>query len=151
MKANQFTARMTADAPTTCRENLNLHVMRDEITSRYVALLNDPMSPFPDLTHLQFVVLDCIGSRSISGRELRDLLAEKGVRKSGPAFYQMMSRMEESKFVLGEYIQKVIDGQTLRERVYTVLGPGARAYDATVRFYRRHTGGGVLIPEEAKG
>ena len=64
----------------------------------------------PPLTHLQFAVLDALGASETSGRELRARLREKGIKKSGPAFYQLMSRLEEAKYVKGWYTEEIIDG-----------------------------------------
>jgi DNA-binding PadR family transcriptional regulator len=99
--------------------------------------MSHPNMKCPELSHLQFAVLDCIRTKKISGRELRDLLAQNGHRKSGPSFYQMMSRLEESKFVKGEYRQKIVDGQIIKERLYSVTGSGERAFNLTIEFYRR--------------
>jgi DNA-binding PadR family transcriptional regulator len=90
----------------------------------------------PELSHLQILVIEAIGAGQVSGRDLRARLAEMGARKSGPAFYQLMSRLEESRFVEGEYTQKVIDGQIFKERVYRVTGEGERAARETLEFYQ---------------
>src|SRR5262245_36631242 len=91
----------------------------------------------PPLTHLQFLVLDIVGSSQISGKDLRSALAKEGLRKTGPAFYQMMSRLEESKLLEGWYEQQVIEGQILKERWYRILGNGVLAVQATQNFYRK--------------
>src|SRR4051812_30274896 len=99
----------------------------------------------PELTHLQFLVLGIIGSGTMSGKELRESLkAEAGIMKSGPAFYQMMARLEEGKFIRGWYEQEVIDGQIFKERHYEVLVGGVRALKQTEAFYRRHAAIGGL-------
>jgi hypothetical protein len=91
----------------------------------------------PDLNHLQILVIEALGSEKVAGRELRQRLKKLGAAKSGPAFYQLMSRLEESKFVEGEYTQKVVDGQIFKERLYRVTGQGARAAQSTIQFYSK--------------
>lgn len=72
---------------------------------------------------------------SLSGREIRDRLRAFGVRKSGPAFYQLMARLEDGGLVEGEYHQEVIEGQIIRERQYRITPAGSRAWDTSRRFY----------------
>jgi hypothetical protein len=91
---------------------------------------------FPEFSYLQILVIEAIGAGQVSGRDLRARPAEMGERKSGPAFYQLMSRLEEGRSVEGEYTQKVIDGQTFKERVYRVTGEGERATWETLAFYQ---------------
>lgn len=91
----------------------------------------------PDISHLQFKVLDSIGAREVSGKELRKALREAGIRKSGPGFYQLMARMEDGKLVKGWYVEEEIDGHRRRERRYKLLGKGVKALNATIEFYRQ--------------
>jgi len=62
-------------------------------------------------------------------------LSEFGVRKSGPAFYQLMSRLEDAGLVTGSYHQEIIDGQIIRERHYRITAEGTRAWDGSRDFY----------------
>lgn len=95
----------------------------------------------PPLTHLQFAILNVIGASSISGKDLRKSLAqEHNVKKSGPAFYQLMARLEEAKFVEGSYKQEIIDGQIIKERNYKITGKGISAMNRTKSFYRAGIG-----------
>ncbi|MBU0617178.1 MAG: hypothetical protein KKI02_05640 [Planctomycetes bacterium] len=94
----------------------------------------------PSLTHLQFLVLSIMGGTEKSGHEIRALLARKGAPKTGPAFYQMMSRLEDSSMVHGWYDLTVVDGQTVKERRYKVTGAGIEARQGTRDFYRRQAG-----------
>jgi DNA-binding PadR family transcriptional regulator len=92
--------------------------------------------PLPILTHLQFLVLSYLmGGEKQSGRYLREKLAEKRVLKTGPAFYQLMARLEDSGFVEGTYEQKVVDGQILKERTYRITGSGVTAWEEVRDFY----------------
>jgi DNA-binding PadR family transcriptional regulator len=105
-----------------------------------------PKMKVPVLSHLQFLVLDVLGTQELSGRELRKCLSEHGLKKSGPAFYQLMARLENVKYVEGWYNQEVIDGQIIKERHYKVLGNGARALRDTVKFYESRSREHVLAP-----
>lgn len=93
------------------------------------------MKKLPQLSHLQVMVLECLGTQKRSGRELRHLLSENDIKKSLPAFYQLMARLEESKFVEGEYSQKIVEGQIIKERFYRVTGNGEKALRQTLSFY----------------
>jgi DNA-binding PadR family transcriptional regulator len=95
------------------------------------------MSPdrIPDITHLQFLVLGMLRADARLGREIRRDLARHGVRRSGPGFYQMMARLEDAGLVAGEYDQKIVAGQIIKERRYSLTPPGAAAWRATRDFY----------------
>ena len=88
----------------------------------------------PKLSHLQFLVLSVLLSEEHSGRELRARLSEFGVRKSGPAFYQLMARLEDSEFVSGRYEQEIVEGQIIRERVYKIRASGTKAWNECREF-----------------
>jgi DNA-binding PadR family transcriptional regulator len=92
----------------------------------------------PDLTHLQFLILSLLLDGEQPGRFIREKLAEEGERKTGPAFYQMMARLEDSKFVEGWYNQKVVEGQMIKERWYKITGHGVAAWESTRAFYQEH-------------
>lgn len=89
----------------------------------------------PELSHLQIAVLDALGAKELSGRELREALKQSKISKSGPAFYQIMSRLEDAKFVAGRYDEKVIEGQRIKERRYQLTGEGSKALRNAVNFY----------------
>ena len=89
----------------------------------------------PAITHLQFLVLGLLRQGPRLGRELRVELARHGVRRPGPAFYQMMARLEEAGLVAGEYDQKVVAGQIIKERRYDITAPGTAAWTLTRDFY----------------
>jgi len=93
-----------------------------------------PKMRMPGITHLQFLVLGIVGSEK-SGREVRGVLGTYGERKSAPAFYQLMARLEDAKLVEGWYVQKNVDGKSVRERWYRVTNAGKMAVDDVVRFY----------------
>lgn len=89
----------------------------------------------PPITHLQFSVLAFLHGGEQAGKSVRRHLADLGMRRSGPAFYQLMSRLEDAGLVRGRYDQQVIDGQIIKERRYTISDEGLRAWQATRDFY----------------
>ena len=98
---------------------------------------NTNKTVIPRLSHLQFAVLEVLGTATKRGKDLRTSLSELGIKKSGPAFYQMMARLEEAKFVEGWYEQQIIDGQIIKERHYRITGHGIDAFKGTRKFYSR--------------
>lgn len=101
------------------------------------------------LPHLQFAVLGVLGGGDLSGREIRQQLNNLGVDKSGPAFYRLMSRLEESGLVEGWYQQVVVSGQILRERRYRATAEGCASRDETADWHRsvisRYAAGGESL------
>ena len=59
----------------------------------------------PALTHLQFLVLGVLRNDEQPGRALRGALSGYGIRRTGPAFYQLMARLEKDRLVDGRYEQ----------------------------------------------
>jgi DNA-binding PadR family transcriptional regulator len=100
----------------------------------------------PELSHLQFAVLDVLGAGVKRGKDLRTGLSELGIKKSGPSFYQMMARLEEAKCVEGWYSQEIIEGQIIKERQYRITGNGVRALNQTKQFYHGRTREVALRP-----
>jgi DNA-binding PadR family transcriptional regulator len=94
--------------------------------------------PMNELTQLQFLVLTKIGAVERSGRDVREMMEQEGYRKSLPAFYQLMSRMEDAGLVSGANYKIDIDGQPAVERRYKVTGAGRNAANDTRRFYLDH-------------
>ena len=89
----------------------------------------------PTLTHLQFLVLGVLRTDEQPGRVLRRALASYGIRRSGPAFYQLMARLEKAKWVEGWYEPVVVGDQTVTERRYRITPEGARVWTRAQRFY----------------
>jgi DNA-binding PadR family transcriptional regulator len=95
------------------------------------------MSPrIPPITHLQFLVLGCLVDGELAGRAVRETIADYGVRRSGPAFYQMMSRLERDRLIEGWYEQVTVGDQAVTERRYRIKPAGARLWRETSEFYR---------------
>lgn len=89
----------------------------------------------PEITHLQFLILGAVRTDARAGRHLRGLLRERGARRSGPAFYQMMGRLEDAGLVEGHYDQRRVDGRAVKERRYRITAAGERAWRETRDFY----------------
>lgn len=97
--------------------------------------------PLPSITHLQFLVLSLVDGQTRCGQSIRDQLSAVGAKKSDPAFYQLMARMEEAGLVLGRYETHVVAGQTIKERKYEILPAGHRAVREVLEFYASRTSG----------
>jgi DNA-binding PadR family transcriptional regulator len=94
----------------------------------------------PELSHLQFVVIGALVGEERTGRAIRAELKRYRVRQSGPAFYQMMARLEKAGLVEGWYTQAVVDGQIIKERCYRIRPAGSKAWRECRRFYARALG-----------
>jgi hypothetical protein len=84
----------------------------------------------PRLTHLQFLVLCILLSGEQSGRIIRQAIEDYGIRRSAPAFYQMMARLERDGMVEGWYGQVKVRDQAVTERRYraTVVAGSVAAF-----------------------
>ena len=89
----------------------------------------------PALTHLQFLVLGVLRTREEPGRVLRQALAAYGVRRSAPAFYQLMARLERAGLVEGWYEQVLVGDQAVTERRYRITAEGSRLWVRAQTFY----------------
>lgn len=89
----------------------------------------------PTLTHLQYLVLGVLRNEEQPGRVLRQVLASYGVRRSGPAFYQLMARLEKARWVEGWYEQVTVGDQAVTERRYRITPEGARLWARAQGFY----------------
>ena len=94
-----------------------------------------PRKSLPALTHLQFLVLGVLRADEQPGRVVRRALASFGVRRSAPAFYQLMSRLEKAKLVEGWYEQIIVHDQAVTERRYRITPEGTRLWGQAQRFY----------------
>jgi DNA-binding PadR family transcriptional regulator len=89
----------------------------------------------PALTHLQYLVLGVLRSDAQPGRVLRQALASYGVRRSAPAFYQLMARLEKAKLVEGWYELITVGDQSVTERRYRITPEGSRLWARAHGFY----------------
>ena len=93
------------------------------------------VTQIPKLSHLQFLVVGIVRGGSLPGRTVRARLADFGVRKSGPGFYQLMARLEDAGLVEGRYEKEIVEGQIIRERHYQLTASGSRAWEGSRDFY----------------
>jgi DNA-binding PadR family transcriptional regulator len=89
----------------------------------------------PALTHLQYLVLGVLLTQEQPGRVVRTALAQYGVRRSPPAFYQLMARLEHARLVEGWYEQITVHDQSVTERRYRITPEGSRLWQKAQRFY----------------
>src|SRR5687767_10244485 len=89
----------------------------------------------PALTHLQYLVLGVLRTDAQPGRVLRQALASYGVRRSAPAFYQLMARLEKAKLVEGWYELVTAGDQAVTERRYRITPEGSRLWTRAHGFY----------------
>jgi DNA-binding PadR family transcriptional regulator len=89
----------------------------------------------PDLTHLQFLILGVLRGDEQPGRVLRDALAGYGIRRTGPAFYQLMARLEKDGLVDGWYEQVTVGDQAVTERRYRITADGKKQWNEARAFY----------------
>ena len=89
----------------------------------------------PKITHLQFLVLGLLRDAEQPGRVIREALAAHGVRRSAPAFYQLMARLERDRLVDGWYEQVSAGDQAVTERRYRLRPAGAKLWTEARDFY----------------
>src|SRR5918993_3056711 len=94
-----------------------------------------PTPPLPVLTHLQFLVLGVLRNDAQPGRTLRAALAAYGIRRTAPAFYQLMARMEKDRLVDGWYEQITVGDQAVTERHYRITAEGTKRWKEARAFY----------------
>ena len=94
-----------------------------------------PNPPLPELTHLQFLVLGVLRNDPQPGRTLRQALSAYGIRRTGPAFYQLMARLEKDRLVDGWYEQITVGDQAVTERWYRITPDGTRQWARAQKFY----------------
>jgi DNA-binding PadR family transcriptional regulator len=90
----------------------------------------------PAITHLQFLVLGVLISGEQPGRTIRHAIAAYGIRRTGPAFYQMMARLERAGLVDGRYAQITAGDQSVTERRYRLTPAGTKVWNDTRTFYQ---------------
>jgi DNA-binding PadR family transcriptional regulator len=87
------------------------------------------------LNGLQFAVITLLLERDWFGYELYDVAKSEGYDGSSVAFYRLLMRLEDARFLKGENKKEVIDGRTVTVRSYSLLAEGRRAWDATRAYY----------------
>jgi len=92
----------------------------------------------PELTHLSYAVLKTVKNSKKHGRKIRLFLEETISHETSlAAFYQLMSRLKKIGVINGNYCIRVVDGQTIKERVYRITPSGIRMIRETERFYKQ--------------
>src|SRR5262245_52409122 len=94
-----------------------------------------PTKRIPRLTHLQVLVLGLRRDGERPGRVIREAIAAHGVKRTGPAFYQLMARLERDRLVDGWYEQVSAGDQAVTERRYRIRPAGARLWGEARDFY----------------
>jgi DNA-binding PadR family transcriptional regulator len=89
----------------------------------------------PAITHMQFLVLGLLREDEQPGRVLREALEAHGVKRSAPAFYQLMARLERDRLVEGWYEQVTVRDQAVTERRYRLRPAGAKLWTEARDFY----------------
>src|SRR5215210_6688116 len=89
----------------------------------------------PRLTHLQFLVLGVLHGGEQPGRIIRETLAAHGVKRTAPAFYQLMARLERDGLVEGWYEQITVKDQAVTERRYRIRPQGLKLWSEARDFY----------------
>jgi DNA-binding PadR family transcriptional regulator len=89
----------------------------------------------PAITHMQFLVLGLLREDEQPGRVLREALEAHGVKRSAPAFYQLMARLERDRLVDGWYEQVTVRDQAVTERRYRLRPAGAKLWTEARDFY----------------
>lgn len=89
----------------------------------------------PRLTHLQFLVLGLLRDGEQAGRAIREALERHGVRRTAPAFYQLMARLERDGLIEGRYEQIAVGGQAVTERRYRLRARGRELWTEARDFY----------------
>jgi DNA-binding PadR family transcriptional regulator len=89
----------------------------------------------PALTHLQFLVLGVLRNDELPGRALRDVLAGYGIRRTGPACYPLVARLEKDRLVDGWDEQITVGDQAVTERRYRISSEGKRRWNEARAIY----------------
>src|SRR3954468_2169743 len=89
----------------------------------------------PAITPMQFLVLGLLREDEQPGRVLREALEAHGVKRSAPAFYQLMARLERDRLVDGWDEQVTAGDQAVTERRYRLRPAGARRWAEARDFY----------------
>ena len=64
------------------------------------------------------MILNLIGDKPITDRELMLKLREKGYKKSRPGFYLDMAKLEDTGLVEGKWESKTVNGKNVKYRTY---------------------------------
>ncbi len=103
-------------------------------------VLTEAAEELPEVTHLQFLVLDAVDRGQAFSRQIRDVLKAYGQGEKHPAFYMLLRRMEEAGLLEGSRHSQVVEltgrMQHLREKVYRLTEKGAQQHRSCLAFYQ---------------
>lgn len=91
----------------------------------------------PQVTHLQFLVLDVLlrQSEGTSATTLRTELKQHGQGREGPKFYQMMRRLAQTGMIESWSEHFDVGGGEVERTFYRATDIGRMAWRLTVEFY----------------
>jgi len=89
----------------------------------------------PDLSHVQFFVLESLMVCPLSTKQLRSELHGVGWARSKPTFHELTKRLEERGLIHGFFERKFVGYFVIRERHYEITTAGVRAYHEAQAFY----------------
>ena len=83
-----------------------------------------------DISLVQLAILgilnDCEEGKL--GPEIRDEMAQRGLQRPGPTFYQLMGRLEDNEYITGIDTPKIINNKTYHHRKYKITKEGAGVF-----------------------
>jgi len=88
----------------------------------------------PRVTLLQWFVFDQLREGERSTETLRSAARKVGIAASVPAFQQLLSRLETSGYVRGQYKHGLTAGRPVRYRVYQLTKAGVREWVKVRKF-----------------
>jgi hypothetical protein len=93
--------------------------------------------PLPDLTHLQFLVLDLLieSESGLSASQLRESLNQHGEPRAGPKFYQLMKRLVKEGLIDTWSQSFDVGGGVVNRTYYKQTDLGHTFWYSTLRFY----------------
>lgn len=77
------------------------------------------------------LVLAALSESEHWGRDLRDMLAERGFKYRSVPFYALMAGMEDDELVIGFWADHDVLGQNIPQRRYRIVPGGRRSYEST--------------------
>lgn len=91
----------------------------------------------PTITHLQAAILKQLRDSPLAGVAVRIGLCALGIKKEGPAFYQLMARMEEAGLIDSRKTPLTVGDQRYHECHYKITAKGRKELERTEEFYER--------------
>ena len=87
------------------------------------------------LTNLQFGILGAVRYSWRAGDFIREQMRIARVPVEGPAFYQLMARLEKAQLLEGKYTTRMLGKQIVRKRSYHCTLKGIQAYNSLRAFH----------------